>query len=120
MCYIEINFEYCLIDLISLIDISTQLSDILPLMSNELQSFDTVITSIIIPNWSCNDYNYTIFDFSRFNLLESIEMGDDCFGSVKTFKIDGLNRLKTIKSETIHLLSKRIVLEMINRNHFTY
>ena len=66
-------------------------------MSNELQSFETVITSIFIPNWSCNDYNYTIFDFSRFNLLESIEIGDECFESVETFKIDGLNRLKTIK-----------------------
>ena len=29
--------------------------------------------------------------------MESIEIGNDCFGSVKTFKIDGLNRLKTIK-----------------------
>ena len=29
--------------------------------------------------------------------MESIEFGDDCFGSVKTFQIDGLNRLKTIK-----------------------
>ena len=29
--------------------------------------------------------------------LESIEIGNDCFGSVKTFRIDGLNRLKTIK-----------------------
>ena len=29
--------------------------------------------------------------------LESIEIGDDCFGSVKTFQIDGLNQLKTIK-----------------------
>ena len=29
--------------------------------------------------------------------LKSIEIGDDCFGSVKTFKIDRLNRLKTIK-----------------------
>ena len=29
--------------------------------------------------------------------LESIEIGSECFGSVKTFKIDGLNRLKTIK-----------------------
>ena len=86
-------------------------------MSNELQSFETVITSIFIPNWSCNDYNYTIFDFSRFNLLESIEIGNECFvfdfsrfnllesieignecfGSVKSFQIDGLNRLKTIK-----------------------
>ena len=29
--------------------------------------------------------------------LVSIEIGDDCFESVKTFKIEGLNRLKTIK-----------------------
>ena len=29
--------------------------------------------------------------------LESIEIGNDCFGSVKTFQINGLNRLKTIK-----------------------
>ena len=29
--------------------------------------------------------------------LESIEIGNDCFGSVQTFKIDGLNRLKSIK-----------------------
>ena len=62
-----------------------------------IQSIDSSITSIIIPNWTCNDKDYTIFDFSRFSLVESIEIGDDCFGSVKTFKIDGLNRLKTIK-----------------------
>ena len=29
--------------------------------------------------------------------LESIEIGNDCFESVKTFQIEGLNRLKTIK-----------------------
>ena len=29
--------------------------------------------------------------------MESIEIGNDCFGSVRSFKIDGLNRLKTIK-----------------------
>ena len=29
--------------------------------------------------------------------MESIEIGDNCFGSVQTFKIDGLNRLKTIR-----------------------
>ena len=29
--------------------------------------------------------------------LESIEIGDECFKSVQTFKIEGLNRLKTIK-----------------------
>ena len=62
-----------------------------------IQSLDSFITSIIIPNWTCNDIDYTIFDFSRFTLVESIEIGNDCFGSVQTFKIDGLNRLKTIK-----------------------
>ena len=29
--------------------------------------------------------------------FKSIEIGTDCFGSVKAFKIDGLNQLKTIK-----------------------
>ena len=62
-----------------------------------IRSIDSSITSIIIPNWTCNDIDYTIFDFSRFSIVESIEIGNDCFGSVKTFKIDGLNRLKTIK-----------------------
>ena len=62
-----------------------------------IQSIDSSITSIIIPNWTCNDIDYTIFDFSRFTRVESIEIGNDCFGLVKTFEIEGLNRLKTIK-----------------------
>ena len=37
------------------------------------------------------------WDVSWLLILESIEIGNDCFGSVKTFTIDGLNRLKTIK-----------------------
>ena len=69
----------------------------MPLSKNELQTFDTAVTSIIIPNWTCNDIDYTIFDFSRFSIVESIEIGNDCFESVQTFTIDGLNRLKTIK-----------------------
>ena len=62
-----------------------------------IQSIDSSITSVIIPNWTCNDIDYTLFDFSRFSIVESIEIGNECFGSVKTFQIDGLNRLKTIK-----------------------
>ena len=37
------------------------------------------------------------WDVSWLLNLESIEIGYDCFESVKTFQIDGLNRLKTIK-----------------------
>ena len=62
-----------------------------------IRSIDSSITSIIIPNWTCNDIAYTFFDFSRYAVVESIEIGNDCFASVKIFKIDGLNRLKTIK-----------------------
>ena len=69
----------------------------MPITCYELQSFDTSITTIILPNWSCNDNNYTIFDFSRFTLLESIEISDDSFGSVSSFQIDELNQLQTIK-----------------------
>ena len=56
-----------------------------------------LIKSISIPDWTCNDIEYTVFDFSRFTLVETIEIGDNCFASVKTFKIDGLNRLKSLK-----------------------
>ena len=49
---------------------------------------------------------------NQYKNLESIEIGDDCFESVQTFKIDGLNRLKSIKignySFTQNNQSKRI------------
>ena len=37
------------------------------------------------------------WDVSWFLNLESIEIDNDCFKSVETFKIDGMNRLKTIR-----------------------
>ena len=48
----------------------------------------------IVNNKCCNrQHSLTIHPY----LIKSIEIGNDCFKSVKTFKIDGLNRLKTIK-----------------------
>ena len=58
---------------------------------------DSTVTSIVIPDWTCNDDDYTIFDFSRFTQVKSIEIGDDCFAFVQTFKMDGLNQLKRLK-----------------------
>ena len=84
-------------DLIGFIDISTQLRNTVPLFCYELQSFDVTITSIYIPYYSCNENNYTIFDFSRYTFVESMNISDECFGSVQTFQIDGLNRLKSLK-----------------------
>ena len=41
--------------------------------------------------------NYTIFDLSRFILLESIEIGNDSFGSIETFMINDLHKLRSLK-----------------------
>ena len=47
------------------------------------------------------------WDVSLLYNLESIEIGDECFGSVKTFRIDGLNQLKTIKIGNNSFTQKR-------------
>ena len=41
--------------------------------------------------------NYTIFDISRFTLLESLEIGDDSFGSIESFLINDLPKLRNLK-----------------------
>ena len=53
------------------------------------------VSNLTISSNCCNDLN--ALDLNRFEWLRSIEIGDFCFASVKTFKIDGLSRLKTIK-----------------------
>ena len=57
----------------------------------------STVTSIYLPDLTCNDEDYTVFDFSRFTLLEELEIRDDCFENVELFKIDGLNELKSLK-----------------------
>ena len=37
------------------------------------------------------------FTLIKLNTIESIEIGDDCFLKVNTFRIDGLNHLKSLK-----------------------
>ena len=37
------------------------------------------------------------FTLIKLNTIESIEIGDDCFLKVNTFRIDGLNELKSLK-----------------------
>ena len=63
--------------------------------SSELNAMDLKVTELVICSNSCNDMNE--LNLNKFKWLESIEIGDECFGLVQTFKIEGLNRLKTIK-----------------------
>ena len=73
------------------------MSSVVPFLFCDIQSIEASVKSIVLPDWICNDQNCIEFDFSRFFCIESIEIGDGNFEFVKTFKIDGLNRLKTIK-----------------------
>ena len=78
-------------------DISDQFSNLIPLFVEELILLYKTERNIFIRNGTGNERDYSIIDFSLFSSAESIEIGDDCFRSVETFRIDGLNRLKTIK-----------------------
>ena len=84
-----------------ILDVNEMLSRYFPSESNltidQFESLDSNITSLILPNWSCNDVNYTIFDISRFTLLESLEIGDDSFGSIESFLINDLPKLRNLK-----------------------
>ena len=44
-----------------------------------------------------NIENYTIFDFSRFKLLEELIIGNGCFKNVELFKLNKMNHLKSLK-----------------------
>ena len=62
--------------------------------SKHMVNMNLQVTDLVISSDSCNDLN--TLDLNCFELLRSIEVGDNCFESVQTFQINGLNRLNTI------------------------
>ena len=83
----------------SLLDVSSILIDIIPIYYHYdyIESIDSNVKSIHLPDRICDDEEYTIFNFSRFILLEELEVGSNSFMYVNEFKIDGLNELKSLK-----------------------
>ena len=80
------------------IDVNESLSRLIPIPLNDLNELDSSLINLNIPNWSFNnELNMIELNLNRFENLESIEIGNNCFESVQTFQIEGLNRLKTIK-----------------------
>ena len=61
-----------------------------------MEELDSNITSILFPNYSMNNENYTIFSLSQFTLLEELIIGDYSFENVNEFVIDGLNELNSL------------------------
>ena len=83
------------------IDVNESLSQLIPIIVislNNLNELDSSISNMNIPSWSFNnELNMIELNLNRFINLESIEIGDDCFESVQTFRINGLNRLQRLK-----------------------
>ena len=80
------------------VDVNESLSQLIPIPLNDLNELDSSIINLNIPNWSFNnELNMIELNLNRFENLESIEIGNDCFGSIQTFKIEGLNRLQSLK-----------------------
>ena len=50
-----------------------------------------------MPDRICNDEEYATLVFSRFILLEELEIGSNSFKFINEFIIDGLNHLKSLK-----------------------
>ena len=67
--------------------------------SSELENLsDQILESVThlrFVSGCCNEL--TSLNLNRFNKLELIEIGDECFENVNEFKIDRLNHLKSIK-----------------------
>ena len=54
------------------------------------------ITNLMISDNLCNEYPISMIDFSRYDKLYNIEIGDGNFEYVSEFRMDGLNDLKSL------------------------
>ena len=54
------------------------------------------ITNPMISDNLCNEYPISMIDFSRYDKLYNIDIGDGNFEYVSEFRIDGLNDLKSL------------------------
>ena len=83
------------------VDVNESLSQLIPITIsplNDLNELDSSLINLNIPNWSFNnELNMIELNLNRFVNLESIEIGNDCFGSIQRFEIEGLNRLQSLK-----------------------
>ena len=63
--------------------------------SDELNSLSTSVTNLLIVYNCCNEL--TSLDLSEYKRLKTIVIGSDCFENAYTFRIVGLNELKSLK-----------------------
>ena len=83
------------------IDVNDNLEEIISVSDDEncmefLYDESESITNPMISDNLCNEYPISMIDFSRYDKLYNIEIGDDNFEYVSEFRIDGLNDLKSL------------------------
>lgn len=61
-----------------------------------LQTLSSSLTQLITDNYCCNDEELTRVDFSRWALLECIEIGNHCFQHATDVKLLGMKRLRRV------------------------
>ena len=79
------------------------------------QLIDHSVTSIVISDTLYGNLFISTFTLNQYTHLESVTIDNDCFGSVQTFQIDGLNQLKTIKIGSSSFT--QVKQEWFNRYH---
>ena len=83
------------------VDVNESLSKLIPITIsplNDLNELDSSIINMNIPSWSFNNELSMIeLNLNRFVNLKSIVIGNNCFGSIQRFEIEGLNRLQSLK-----------------------
>ena len=84
-------------------------------MNIDSQLIDHSVTSIVISDTLYGNLFISTFTLNQYTHLESVTIDNDCFGSVQTFQIDGLNQLKTIKIGSSSFT--QVKQEWFNRYH---
>ena len=54
------------------------------------------VVSIEETDLTCNDYDGTEFILKGLPMLKSVDIGDECFLTTRTFELDGLNALERV------------------------
>ena len=62
----------------------------------ELSKLTNSSNTMIIPNGYFNGNSIATFNISNIGVLKSIVIGDNCFGKVRVFDLDGLSELESV------------------------
>ena len=62
----------------------------------ELSKLTNSSNTMIIPNGYFNENSIASFNISNIGVLKSIVIGDNCFGKVRVFDLNGLSELESV------------------------